>query len=103
MKEKQRDLEEIMVMRSALDFGLYEIDFGRGKPIWVSLDSGSSLSNFIMLTRTRDGDGVEAWVILSEEDMTVFELDPELLSFASLSNLCVSLLLESRHRRLSKL
>ncbi|KAF3437660.1 hypothetical protein FNV43_RR20416 [Rhamnella rubrinervis] len=98
-----RDDLKLVTCTSALDFGFYEIDFGWGKPIWVSLDSGSSLNNFIMLTRTRDGDGVEAWVTLSEEDMTVFELDPELPSFASLSNLRESLLLESHRRRLSKL
>ncbi|KAF3437665.1 hypothetical protein FNV43_RR20421 [Rhamnella rubrinervis] len=96
-----RDDSKLFTCTSALDFGLYEIDFGWGKPIWVSLDSGSSLNNFIMLISTRDGDGVEAWVTLSEEDMAVFELDPELLSFVSLSNLSVSLLPESR-RRLSK-
>ena len=31
----------------------------------------------------RDGDGIEAWVALSEEDMT-FESNEELLEFAAL-------------------
>lgn len=73
---------------SALGFEFYEIDFGWGKPIWFSLESGSKLNNFIMLATARDGGGggVEASVTLSEEDMALFERDPELLSFASPSN-----------------
>ncbi|KAL7184990.1 hypothetical protein ACSBR2_027015 [Camellia fascicularis] len=32
---------------------------------------------------TRDGDGVEVWTTLKEEDMALFQGDPELLAFAS--------------------
>ena len=37
----------------------------------------------IGLLDTRDGDGVEAWMTLKEEDMALFQEDLELLAFAS--------------------
>jgi len=71
------------------NFGLYDIDFGWGKPIWVSLvgSSGNSktvFSNLVMLMDTRSGDGIEAWVSLDKEDMVVLGQDKELLAFASM-------------------
>ncbi|KAH7529059.1 hypothetical protein FEM48_Zijuj05G0144000 [Ziziphus jujuba var. spinosa] len=67
-------------------FGFYDSDFGFEKPIWLSISTGSFLNDFILLTSTRDSDGVEAFVTLIEEDMELFELDFELLSFAYPSN-----------------
>lgn len=64
-------------------FQLYGVaDFGWGKPIWVN-NSGTIKNNFFLLTDTRGGDGIEAWVTLNEEEMTFFEKDTELLAFAS--------------------
>ncbi|GFZ13314.1 hypothetical protein Acr_23g0016990 [Actinidia rufa] len=71
---------------SMCDGGLYEADFGWGKPIWVSLGGVEDplVMNLIFLMDTRSGDGIEAWVILSEEEMAEFVRDPEFLAFASL-------------------
>lgn len=70
------------------NFGLYDIDFGWGKPMWVSvigLDGKLPyFSNTIILLDTRFGDGIEAWVYLLEEDMNMLELDEELLALATL-------------------
>ncbi|KAH7532933.1 stemmadenine O-acetyltransferase [Ziziphus jujuba] len=57
-------------------------DFGWGKPIYL-FTAGSSKKNFFRLMDTKDGDGVEAWVSLSEDEMALLERDPELLKFAS--------------------
>ncbi|KAL3819173.1 hypothetical protein ACJIZ3_005078 [Penstemon smallii] len=69
--------------------GIYDVDLGWGKPIWVSYGNADTdiplLSNFVVLMDTRVGNGVEAWVTLSEEDMNVLEKDPEILVFASLN------------------
>lgn len=67
-------------------FGFYEIDFGWGKPIWVSSYglSGSPVLNLVILVETRDGDGIEAWMTLDEQDMSTLECNSEYIKFASL-------------------
>ncbi|XP_050206872.1 stemmadenine O-acetyltransferase-like [Mercurialis annua] len=65
-------------------FGLYDADFGWGRPVWVSSTS-VRLSNVAVLMDTRDGDGIEAWLTLTEEDMNFFESDHELLEFAAVN------------------
>ncbi|XP_021802234.1 salutaridinol 7-O-acetyltransferase-like [Prunus avium] len=66
------------ICTSACTFGMYEIDFGWGKPIWVSIP-GDILKNVATLIDTKEGDGVDAWVSLSEEDMALFERDRNFL------------------------
>lgn len=63
-------------------FGFYEADFGWGCPVWF-IGGLSMFSNFFLLMDTRDGQGIEALVTLSEEDMAVFERDEDLIAFAS--------------------
>ncbi|CAK9330271.1 unnamed protein product [Citrullus colocynthis] len=63
-------------------FPVYEADFGWGKPSWVCSPS-RPFRNAVVLMNTSDGDGIEAWVNLKEEDMAIFEKDEELLSFCS--------------------
>ncbi|XP_015876436.1 stemmadenine O-acetyltransferase isoform X1 [Ziziphus jujuba] len=86
-----RDNVRLFTCTSLCSINFYEIDFGWGKPIWFSVETGSYLNDFAILTNTRDGNGVEAWVSLSEEEMKHFESDPELLSFASLNPSVISL------------
>ncbi|KAM5573955.1 acyltransferase Pun1-like [Rosa sericea] len=68
---------------SVCKFPLYEIDFGWGKPTWVS--SPSEHKNFILLLDTKSGDGIEAWVTLDQQEMAIFECDEELLAFSSVN------------------
>ncbi|KAL5542635.1 hypothetical protein UlMin_010345 [Ulmus minor] len=70
-------------------FSLYESDFGWGKPAWFSIAS-VAFKNCVLLTDTRDGDGIEAWLMLREEDMALVERNEELLAFASLNPSVVS-------------
>ncbi|KAK7345475.1 hypothetical protein VNO77_16079 [Canavalia gladiata] len=68
------------------NFGLYEVDFGWGKPIWVSRTTASSPNdavflNSVILMDTPDGKGIEVWIYLIEDDMAMFQLDKELLNF----------------------
>ncbi|MCD9639986.1 hypothetical protein HAX54_024997 [Datura stramonium] len=67
-------------------FGFYDIDFGFGKPIWLSSISSrcSFFMNLIILMETRCVDGIEAWVTLDEEEMNMLVGNQELLAFASL-------------------
>ncbi|XP_059281511.1 stemmadenine O-acetyltransferase-like [Lycium ferocissimum] len=65
-------------------FGFYDIDFGFGKPIWVSSISSrcSFFMNLIILMETRCVDGIEAWVTLDEEEMNMLLGNQELLALA---------------------
>ncbi|KAI4355118.1 hypothetical protein L6164_003922 [Bauhinia variegata] len=63
-------------------FGMYEADFGFGKPRWVT-SAGCVFKNQVILMDWRDGDGIEAIVNLDEQAMTAFENDENLLAYAS--------------------
>ncbi|XP_050129014.1 stemmadenine O-acetyltransferase-like [Malus sylvestris] len=73
------------------NFGLYEVDFGWGKPSWVSCVGGKRgadepvYMNMVVLMDTRSGDGVEAWIYLDEQDIAILEHDPHFLAFVSLN------------------
>ncbi|GAB2253014.1 hypothetical protein Droror1_Dr00005861 [Drosera rotundifolia] len=62
-------------------FPFYEVDFGFGKPVWVS-NLPSPTKNCIFFSDTAKGDGVEAWATLEDQVMANFERDQELLAFA---------------------
>ncbi|KAK4589123.1 hypothetical protein RGQ29_019921 [Quercus rubra] len=62
-------------------FPVYEVDFGMGKPSWVCCP-GICCKNAVVMMSTKDGDGIETWVTMKEEDMAMFENDQELLSYA---------------------
>ncbi|XP_044500646.1 stemmadenine O-acetyltransferase-like [Mangifera indica] len=63
-------------------FPVYEADFGWGRPIWIAW-GGLPYRNLVTLMDTKDGDGIEAWVHMTEEDMAKFENDHHLLSYLS--------------------
>jgi hypothetical protein len=73
-------------------FPFYGIDFGWGKPTWVTIPTGAN-KNVTTIMDTRDGEGVEAWVTLTEEDMAFFERDRELLAAASLDPSALDLIM----------
>ncbi|XP_059638622.1 stemmadenine O-acetyltransferase-like [Cornus florida] len=73
---------EALGFSSWCGFPFYEVDFGWGKPTWVCTPN-SPYKNFTILMNTKQGDGIEAWVNLLEEDMAIFERDLDLLSFVS--------------------
>lgn len=72
----------LFAFTSWCSLGLYEADFGWGKPDWMS-GCSSVFKNTTVLMDAKDGKGIEAWVTLREEDMESLERSQELLSFAS--------------------
>ena len=69
------------------NLGLYDIDFGRGKPVWTTSAASGKISeivfaNLVMLMDTREDKGIESLAILDEEDMLLLEEDKELLQYA---------------------
>lgn len=73
---------DIFLFSSMVKFPLHEIDFGWGKPIKVSLANGPS-GKIIYLMGNRGG-GLDAFVMLSQQDMSVLQHDTQLLEFAYL-------------------
>ncbi|KAJ4715310.1 vinorine synthase-like [Melia azedarach] len=64
--------------------GFYNIDFGWGKPVWMSFyqdELPPAFMNLIIFMDTRLGDGIDALVALHEEDMAFLERDEELIAF----------------------
>ncbi|GKC92259.1 transferase, chloramphenicol acetyltransferase-like domain protein, partial [Tanacetum coccineum] len=65
----------------------FKADFGWGKPVWSCFGYFNNdvplYWNAIMLLDTSTGDGIEAWVTLSQDEMAILEGDPDLLLYAS--------------------
>ncbi|KAI3975855.1 hypothetical protein MKX01_030700 [Papaver californicum] len=53
-------------------FPIYEADFGWGKPTWASIGT-IALRNTVFLMDTKSGDGIEAFVNMTKEDMDEFK------------------------------
>ncbi|KAM3270455.1 acyltransferase Pun1 [Capsicum chacoense] len=66
---------------SLCKFPFYDVDFGWGKPMAATVATGP-YNKLFNLMNYRD-DGIEAFVMLDEQDMSVFERDEEFLEFAS--------------------
>lgn len=67
--------------------GFYDADFGWGKPVWVSsMDSSIPFfMNLIVLMDTRCGTGIEAWITLDEQEMSILENNQEFQAFTLLN------------------
>ncbi|XP_065847788.1 stemmadenine O-acetyltransferase-like [Euphorbia lathyris] len=63
-------------------FPIYEVDFGWGMPEWVTTSS-VFIDNVVTFLDTKQGQGIEAWVNMTEDDMAKFENDKHLLSHLS--------------------
>ncbi|KAM7503066.1 hypothetical protein LguiB_001970 [Lonicera macranthoides] len=68
---------------SLCGFPFYKVDFGWGKPIRVSTGA-TSLNNMFILMDTPTGDGIEALVSLTEQDMAAFKVYEELQALSYL-------------------
>ncbi|XP_022744467.1 salutaridinol 7-O-acetyltransferase-like [Durio zibethinus] len=64
-------------------YPFYEMDFGWGKPVWVT--SPSKFQNSIVLLDSKQDGALEAWVTLDEVEMAFFERNQELHAVASLN------------------
>ncbi|KAJ4721182.1 Vinorine synthase-like [Melia azedarach] len=68
-------------INSWLRFSFYGVDFGWGKPIWVS--SVMKCKDVAILLDSHDDKGIEALVGLSQKEMVKFEQDPGILAYSS--------------------
>ncbi|XP_050211586.1 stemmadenine O-acetyltransferase-like [Mercurialis annua] len=77
---------EFVMFGSWCNFGMYEIDFGWGKPVWTSwVGSGHTSKidsvNSIVLFDTGKDKGIEAWAYLDEQVLLLLEKDEDLLQY----------------------
>ncbi|GMH26974.1 hypothetical protein Nepgr_028817 [Nepenthes gracilis] len=79
-----KSMGNLYICSSWCRFPFYEADFGWGKPTWVCI-SKSPFCNTIVLLDSKNGDGIEAWIILEEQVMSTLEGDDELLEHALLN------------------
>ena len=63
---------DVYMFTSWCRFPFYEVDFGWGKPVWVS--KSHSAFEAATLLDTEDGDGIEAWVTFDKQDMPLFPI-----------------------------
>ncbi|KAG2707968.1 hypothetical protein I3843_05G155100 [Carya illinoinensis] len=69
-------------------FPTYEADFGWGKPVWTG-SARLLFKNLVTFFDTKEGNGIEVWINLEEEDMAKFEVDKELLAYVSSAKISV--------------
>ncbi|KAM7268244.1 hypothetical protein ACFE04_010410 [Oxalis oulophora] len=85
MEASRRSVNKISYVGSSLcGYPLYEMDFGWGKPIW-SVCKSNYRNSIFLLDNNKRGDAIEAWITLDEQEMTLFESNPEILAFASVN------------------
>ncbi|CAL1360691.1 unnamed protein product [Linum trigynum] len=71
------------VVSSVIRLGLYDVDFGWGNPVWVSMARfADNINNLVALMDSPTGYGVEAWIALHEQEMTLLKHDNEFLDYA---------------------
>ncbi|XP_057803621.1 pelargonidin 3-O-(6-caffeoylglucoside) 5-O-(6-O-malonylglucoside) 4'''-malonyltransferase-like [Salvia miltiorrhiza] len=75
MKAFQNQETKFIAFSDCSEFGFYEADFGWGKPAWATLIPQRLRSNSSVLMSNKEGDGIEAWVHLYQDDMPYFDQD----------------------------
>ncbi|KAI9095017.1 hypothetical protein K1719_026481 [Acacia pycnantha] len=80
----KNEVIDLWVCSSWCHFGFYEVDFGWGRPKWVSVPP-LKRKNSVVLMDTSDGKAIEALVALSEQDMALMESNTEFIEFASIN------------------
>uniref|UniRef100_A0A1J3E586 BAHD acyltransferase n=1 Tax=Noccaea caerulescens TaxID=107243 RepID=A0A1J3E586_NOCCA len=79
---------DIYTMSSWCGKPFYEVDFGWGSPVWMGSASHTIYDDnmvYVVLMDSKDGEGVEAWISLPKQDMSVFVCDQDLLAYAVLN------------------
>ncbi|XP_038711801.1 stemmadenine O-acetyltransferase-like [Tripterygium wilfordii] len=77
----------VYVFSSLVNMGFYEVDFGWGRPMWVTVGPimQGELKNVVYQMESRSGGGMEIWVILNKRAMAILEHDPEIIQYATLN------------------
>ncbi|KAJ4902813.1 HXXXD-type acyl-transferase family protein [Raphanus sativus] len=78
---------DIYTTSSWLGKPFYGVDFGWGSPVWLGSATHTVYDKmvYVSLIDSKDGEGVEAWISIPAEDMSVLVHDQELLAYAVLN------------------
>ncbi|CAL1391917.1 unnamed protein product [Linum trigynum] len=75
------------IISSTIGLRLYDVDFGWGRPAWVSLAQFvNPTTNMVALLESPAGYGVEVWLTLHEKEMTMLEQESGFVSYAKNNN-----------------
>ncbi|KAK6138529.1 hypothetical protein DH2020_027732 [Rehmannia glutinosa] len=66
-------------------FPVYEVDYGWGNPVWVGTTT-LPLKNVTVLMDTRCGEGIEAWVNMSQHNLEALQTQFKLISTDIIKN-----------------
>ncbi|KAI4380623.1 hypothetical protein MLD38_006792 [Melastoma candidum] len=79
---KGRAGENFYAFTSLCRFPFYDIDFGWGKPAWIT--NPTVFRNMCYMVDSRSGEGIEAWMTMDQEVMEVLERNREFLAYATI-------------------
>ncbi|KAK0582465.1 hypothetical protein LWI29_025939 [Acer saccharum] len=68
---------DVHLFSSLRNLPFYEVDFGWGKPAWVRFAQRPYKG--VLFIDGKDGNGIEAWVTMEEEEMDYFQQDPDVV------------------------
>ncbi|KAL3617547.1 hypothetical protein CASFOL_037868 [Castilleja foliolosa] len=74
---------EIFRFSSYARFGFYGADFGWGRPVWVSSAGYLGKDTILLVDSVEWTGGIEAWVVMADQDMETLQRDSEMKRFTS--------------------
>uniref|UniRef100_M1CMH3 Anthranilate N-benzoyltransferase protein n=1 Tax=Solanum tuberosum TaxID=4113 RepID=M1CMH3_SOLTU len=84
----QGDDFRVLTISSWCKFPIYEANFGWGESISTIVATLGIKDNIVLLDSKEFPGGIEAWIVMVDQEMTLFEQDKELQDFTSLDAIC---------------
>ncbi|WMV36499.1 hypothetical protein MTR67_029884 [Solanum verrucosum] len=78
----------VLTISSWCKFPIYEANFGWGESISTIVATLGIKDNIVLLDSKEFPGGIEAWIVMVDQEMTLFEQDKELQDFTSLDAIC---------------
>lgn len=82
---KEKDEVDVYMFTSWCRFAFYDVDFGWGKPVWLSRIHSAYESTALL--DSEDGEGIETWLSFNKQDMPLFlrGIEEDILALKSTS------------------
>ncbi|CAL1356493.1 unnamed protein product [Linum trigynum] len=80
---KNESIIRPFTITSTIALGFYDVDFGWGKPDWVTMAQfPNPIPNLAVLLQSPGGYGAEVWLTLHEKEMVILEQEAEFVTYA---------------------